>query len=119
MAGKTIPDVSQALTSIGADGTATVGSTVGFFPRAYGYLSKAGQPGVTIQVVSILSATTMKVRQVTDPRGNSIDGTPLTLTGGSYSFYGANTYNGGTISLPAQVVMNSSDAPVPAAYPYI
>ena len=111
MAGKIIDDVSQAITAV-SGGTLTVASTTGFYDGAYGYLSKAGQAGVTVRIIHVLSATQLTVRQELDPRGGGVGTTGADIRSNSYSLFPATAYNGGAISLPAQVVYNSGDLPL-------
>ena len=113
MAGKQILPVSQTISSV-SGGLAVVGTTAGFYAGALGYLAKSGQPGMTVKVVQVVSGTQLMLRQEVDTTG----GAGLGASGGdikpnvSYGFTDPTAYSGGTISLPAQLVYNSNEAPV-------
>ena len=112
MAGRIINDVSTVISAVAADGTITVVNTAGLYEHAYGYLYLAGQTGETVQIVRILTTGaggTIKVKRITDPRGNSINQLPLGPTAGNYGYFNATPYITGSISLPSQVIMNSND----------
>ena len=109
MAGRIIKAVSQTISAV-SGAALTVSSTAGFFEGAYGYLRKTGQPGATVRVSRILSATQLEVREVKDPRGS--EGTIQADT--NYQPMNATAYvTTGVISLPEQLVYNPNDEPLP------
>lgn len=61
MAGKITKEITASITGV-SGGTLTVASSAGFYARQYGYLQKAGQPGVFIQIASIPDSTHIVVR---------------------------------------------------------
>ncbi len=64
MAGKQIKDIGAVITAGTSTGYITVASTVGFYKKAYGSLSKDDYPGMEIQVTEIVNATVMGIRRV-------------------------------------------------------
>lgn len=111
MAGRIVREISAAITAAGATGI-TVASTTGFYERAYAYLAAGGQPGATIQITRIVSATVMQIRQVTDPRGGGAGSTATPSGTSNYGTLNASAYALGTITMPEQVVMNPNDQPL-------
>jgi len=111
MAGRIVREISAAISAAGATGI-TVASTVGFYEKAYAYLAAGGQPGATVQITRIVSATVMQIRQVTDPRGGGAGSTAQTTGVSNYGTLNASAYAPGTITMPEQVVMNSNDKPL-------
>ncbi len=111
MAGRIVREISAAISAAGATGI-TVGSTVGFYEKAYAYLAAGGQPGATVQITRVVSATVMQIRQVTDPRGGGAGSTAQTTGVSNYGTLNASAYAPGTITMPEQVVMNSNDKPL-------
>lgn len=112
MAGRIVREISAAISAAGATGI-TVASTVGFYEKAYAYLAAGGQPGATVQITRVVSATVMQIRQVTDPRGGGAGSTATTADARSnYGTLNASAYAPGTITMPEQVVMNPNDQPL-------
>lgn len=111
MAGRIVREISAAITAAGATGI-TVASTTGFYERAYAYLAAGGQPGATIQITRIVSATVMQIRLITDPRGGGAGSTATPSGTSNYGTLNASAYAPGTITMPEQVVMNPNDQPL-------
>lgn len=113
MAGKITNEISVAISGAATDGTITVASTTGIYPRAYGVLFKSGQPGVNIVVAQIIDGTHLKVRLNADPHGGGVGYNSTQIIGNlNYGYVDATLYNGGTMTIHAQVVMNSNDLPL-------
>lgn len=113
MAGRIVRETSTSITAAGASGL-TVTTTAGFYEKAYAYLAAVGQPGEVVQIVRILTGTTMTVRRVLDPRGGgaSNQSMPSNAGTGQYGTFNASSYAPGTITMPEQVIQNPNDKPL-------
>ena len=109
MAGRIVKEISAAITAASNAGLITIASTTGFYEGGTGAMVNGGQPNVSIVIVDIVSATTMKVRIV--PQTVFLSATTQ-ASGPNYGYSDVSAYNGGTIIMHAQLVYNKNDAPL-------
>lgn len=112
MAGKIIDPISKTIAAVGAGGVIDVTTNTGLYKNAYGYLFAAGQPGMTIKILELVGLNGVRVMEVKDPRGNSIQTPPMSLTSGNTTGVDATAYVGGFLSLPSQLIYNPNDKPL-------
>jgi len=114
----TVANVEAAITASSAlieVKTAGTGATVLSSPAdAFGFASLAGGGdalGATVKITKVASGTVLFIHREVDPRGNAI-GVSGIAADSDYRNYDATVFNGGTISMPDQLVYNPNDAPL-------
>lgn len=112
MAGKIVAPASQTINSVTA-GLVVVTSTAGFYKGAMGYLYKAGQDGMVVRILEVVSATQLKVRQELDVIGGGVGLNDTTVRPNTnLGFTAPSAYAAGTIHQPEQFVYNPNDKPL-------
>lgn len=110
MAGRIVKDITAAIAGVtAATGSVTVASSVGFYQGAYAYLRANGQPGLVVEIIDIPDATHIRVRAAQDQRGGGVSGGAVVMDT-NYGVTDPTAYNGGAITMPAQLVYNPNDS---------
>jgi len=108
LSGRIINELQATITGV-TSAYVVVASTTGFYEKAFCTLAANGQPGVLVKILKVQSATQLRVRLISSPRGNDMISYPTetrlnyntpmgTMTG---------TVTGGTSAATGVVVSDS------------